>query len=173
MVISGFHWACKAGPLCEEPLRGVKVKLMDAQLHEDPIHRGPSQIMTAIRRAILGSFLTAEPVLLEPFYKIGISVPAQWVGECLSIITRKRGRILSSERKGALTIIAGYIPVAETFGLPTEMRSATSGRAFWQCTFSHWAKTPENVAAKVIKQIRDRRGLPPEIPEPDKFIDEA
>jgi len=173
MIISGFRWACQSGPLCAEPLRGVKVKLMDAQLHKDPIHHGPTQIMTAIRRAIFGSFLTAEPVLLEPVYKIGISVPAQWVGECLSIITRNRGRILSSEQKGALTMIAAYIPIVETFGLSAEMRSATSGHAFWQCTFSHWEKNPENVAAEVIKQIRDRRGLPPEIPKPDKFIDEA
>ncbi len=173
MIIAGFRWACQAGPLCEEPIRGLKVKLMDAQLHEDPVHRGPAQIMPAIRRAILGSFLMAKPVLLEPIYKIGISVPAQWVGECSSIITRKRGRILSSGQKGALTMITGYIPVAETFGLSAEMRSATSGHAFWQCTFDHWEKTPENVAAEVIKQIRERRGLPPEIPKPSRFIDEA
>jgi len=53
------------------------------------------------------------------------------------------------------------------------MRSATSGHAFWQCTFDHWEKAPENVAAEVIKQIRERRGLPPEIPKPSRFIDEA
>jgi len=173
MIISGFRLACQAGPLCEEPLRGVKVKLMDAQLHEDPVHRGPAQIMPAVRRAILGSFLTAKPVLLEPVYKIGISTPAQWVGECLNIITRRRGRILASENKGALTMITGYIPVAETFGLSAEMRSATSGHAFWQCTFDHWAKTPESVATEIIKQIRERRGLPQEIPSPRKFIDES
>jgi len=173
MIIAGFRWACQAGPLCEEPIRGVKIKLMDVQLHEDPVHRGPAQIMPAIRRAILGSFLTAKPVLLEPIYKIGISVPAQWVGECSSIITRKRGKILSSGQKGALTMITGYIPVAETFGLSAEMRSATSGHAFWQCTFDHWEKAPENVTAEVIKQIRERRGLPPEIPKPSRFIDEA
>ena len=173
MIIAGFRWACRAGPLCEEPLRGVKVKLMDAQLHEDSVHRGPAQIMPATRRAILGSFLTAKPALLEPVYKIGVSVPAQWVGECSSIITRKRGRILSSEQKGALTMIAGYIPVAETFGLSAEMRSATSGHAFWQCTFDHWEKVPENIASEVVKQIRERKGLPPEIPTPNMFIDEA
>ncbi|HDI07320.1 MAG TPA: elongation factor EF-2 [Candidatus Bathyarchaeota archaeon] len=173
MIISGFRWACQNGPLCEEPIRGIKVKLMDAMLHEDPVHRGPAQIMPAIRRAILGSFLTANAVLLEPIYKIGVSVPAQWVGDCSSIITRKRGRILSSEQKGALTMITGYIPVAETFGLSAEMRSATSGHAFWQCTFDHWEKVPENVAVEVIKKIRERKGLPPEIPSARKFIDEV
>ncbi|MCK4425084.1 elongation factor EF-2, partial [Candidatus Bathyarchaeota archaeon] len=173
MINAGFRWACEAGPLCEEPFRGVKIKLMDVKLHEDPVHRGPAQVMPAIRRAILGSFLTAQPVLLEPVYKIGISVAAQWVGDCSSIVTRKRGRILSSEQKGALTMITGHIPVAETFGLSADMRSATSGHAFWQCTFDHWEKAPEKVAAEVIKEIRERRGLRPEIPSPKRFIDEV
>jgi len=173
MIISGFRWASGNGPLCEEPMRGVKVKLMDAQLHEDPVHRGPAQIMPAARRAFLGSFLTAKPVLVEPIYKIGVSVPAQWVGEVTGIITRKLGRILSSEQKGPVTMINGYIPVAETFGLSAEMRSATSGHAFWQTQFDHWEKVPENIARSVIEEIRKRKGLSLEIPEPSKFIDEA
>jgi len=173
MIIAGFRWACESGPLCDEPLRGLKIKLLDVKLHEDPVHRGPAQVMPAVRRAILGSFLTAKPVLLEPIYKIGVSVPAQWVGESSSMIIRKRGRILSSEQRGALTTVTGYIPVAETFGLAADMRSATSGHAFWQCSFDHWDKAPESVAAEVIKQVRERRGLSPEIPSPKKFIDEA
>jgi elongation factor 2 len=170
-IIAGFKWACKAGPLCEEPLRGVEVKIMNAQLHAEPAHRGPTQIMPAIRRAILGSFLTAKPVLLEPVYKIEVSVPAHWIGECSSIITKKRGRITASEYKGALAMVKGYIPVAEALGLSAEMRSATSGHAFWQCTFNHWEKVPENIAVEVIRQIRGRKGLPPEPPTPDKFVD--
>jgi len=173
MIIAGFRWACQNGPLCEEPMRGLKVKLMDAKLHEDPVHRGPAQVMPATRRAFLGSFLTAKPALLEPVYKIGVSVPAQWVGEVTGMINRKRGRIVSSEQKGPITMITGYIPVAETFGLSAEMRSATSGHAFWQTQFDHWAKVPENIALEVVKDIRERRGLAPEIPKPSKFIDEA
>jgi len=171
-VIAGFRWACQNGPLCEEPMRGLKIKLTDAQLHETPAHRGPAQIMPTIRRAILGSFLTAKPVLLEPVYKIGVSVPAQWVGEVGSILTQKRGRIVSSAQKGNLAMITGYIPVAETFGMSAEMRSATSGHAFWQSQFDHWEKMPESLAAVIIQDIRKRRGLPLEIPPTNKFIDE-
>jgi len=173
MIISGFRWGCENGPLAEEPMRGVKVKLMNAQLHEDPIHRGPAQIMPATRKAMFGSFLSAKPVLLEPIYKIEISVPIQYVGEVSNIITRSKGRISSSEQKGPLTMISGYIPVAQTFGLAADMRSATSGHAFWQSTFDHWEKTPENIALTIIQEIRKRRGLPPEIPTADKFIDQA
>ncbi len=172
-IISGFRSACRAGPLCGEPLRDVKVKLLDVKLHENPAYREPTEIMNGIRRAIFGSFLTAKPVLLEPIYKIGVSVPTQWVGECLNIITRKRGKILSSEQKGMLAMINGYIPVAETFGLAAKMRSATSGHAFWQSTFDHWERAHEDVAAEIIEQIRKRRGFPPKIPSPDRFIDEA
>jgi len=169
-IIAGFKWACKAGPLCNEPLRNVKVKLVDAQFHEELEHRGSAQIMPAMRRAILGSFLTAKPTLLEPIYKIEVSIPHKWIGECTSIITRRRGKILTSEQKEALTIITGYIPVAESFGLSEEMRSTTSGHAFWQSSFDRWEKIPENIAAEVIRQIRERKGLPPEIPKPDEFI---
>ncbi len=173
MIISGFLWACKTGPLCQEPLRNVKVKLIDAKIAEEPSLREQTQISRAISRAIYGSFLTANPLLLEPIYKIAISVPIQWMGECSTILTSRRGKILTSELKGALTIITGYIPVAETFGMTAEMRSKTSGNAFWQCSFSHWYKTPKNIATEVIKQIRQRKGLPPEIPNPKKFVDET
>jgi len=172
-VIAGFHWACKTGPLCEEPMRGVKVKLMDAQLDEGPVHRERAQVMRAVSRAILGSCLTAKPVLLEPVYKIQVSVPTQWFGACSNIITRKRGKIQSTEQKNGLTIIAGYMPVAETFGLAAEMRSATAGHAFWQFTFDRWEKTPERFESEMISQLRERRGLPKEIPKPETFVDEV
>jgi elongation factor 2 len=172
MVMQGFRWACKNGPLCEEPIRGVKVKLMDASLHEDPVHRDPAQIMPATRRGIFGSFLSSGPVILEPVYKVGVSMPIRWVGEVSGLITKKRGRILSSEQKGPLTMITGFVPVAETFGLSADLRSATSGHAFWQSTFDHWEKIPENVAAEIIKTMRERRGMPLEAPATSRYIDE-
>ena len=170
---SGFRWAAKAGPLADERIRGIKAKLLDAKLHEDPVHRGPAQLMPAIKRAVWGSFLTAKPVLSEPIYKIGVSVPQQFVGEVTGLISRKRGRIVSSEQKGPITNITGYLPVSETFGLSAEMRGATSGHAFWQTQFDHWEKVPESISTEVIASIRKRRGLPEEVPRANKFIDEA
>jgi elongation factor 2 len=172
-VSSGFRWAARNGPLCDEPIRGLKVKLLDAKLHEDPVHRGPAQIMPAMKRALWGSFLTAKPTLIEPVYKVGVSVPQQFVGEVTGLITRKRGRITASEQKGPITMVNGFIPVSETFGLSAEMRSVTSGHAFWQTQFDHWEKVPESIAYGVIAEIRKRRGLPEEVPKANKFIDEA
>jgi elongation factor 2 len=172
-VNSGFRWAAKNGPLSDEPMRGLKVSLLDAKLHEDPVHRGPAQIMPAMKRAFWGSFLTAKPTLIEPIYKVGVSVPQQFVGEVTGLISRKRGRVIASEQKGPITMVTGYIPVSETFGLSADMRSATSGHAFWQTQFDHWEKVPESIAIEVIAGIRKRRGLPEEIPKANKFIDEA
>lgn len=172
-IISGFRWACKNGPLCEQPLRTVKVSLVDVELQAEPELREPTQIMRGISRAILGSFLTAEPVLLEPTYKIELSTPIKWFGKCTNILVSRRTRILTKENKGAISLIKGYLPVAEALGLSAELRSSTSGRVFWQTAFDHWEKVPEKLADGIIRQIRMRKGLDPEIPKPMKFVDEA
>jgi len=117
--------------------------------------------------------LMADAILLEPVYRIQVSVPAQWVGEVSGLITRKRGRILSSGQRGAVLAVDGYVPVAETFGLAADLRSATSGHAFWQSQFDHWDRVPESIATVIIADIRKRRGLPPEVPSARRFIDEA
>jgi elongation factor 2 len=171
-VISGFHWACRNGPLCEELMRGLKVKLVDARIHGDPLQRESRQVLRGVSRAILGSSLTAKPTLLEPFYRIEVSTPTEWFGICSRIMTRRRGKILATEQKGILTIIGGEIPVAETFGLSAEMRSATSGHAFWQFLSCDWQKMPETLEARVIEQLRESRGLPAQIPKPEVFVDE-
>jgi len=170
-IISGFNWACRNGPLCEEPLTGVKVKLVNVELNESVEKREPEQIMRAFGRAVLGACLTASPTLLEPIYRVEVSVPTEFFGVCTDVLNRRMGKILASEQRGFLTVIVGHVPVAETFGLAEEMRSATSGRAFWQCTFHHWEQVPNELANAKIRFIRERKGLKPEIPKPEKFVD--
>jgi elongation factor 2 len=172
-LTSGFEYACRAGPLCGEPLRYVKVNLMEVQLNANAEYCNPVEIMHGTGKAIFGSFLTAKPMLLEPVYKTVISVPTELAGECSRIIRSRRGKLSAFEQKGALTVITGYVPVAETFGLSEELRSATSGRAFWQAMFDRWKKVPENLAANVIKEVRKRKGLPSEIPQLSKFMEET
>jgi len=171
-IISGFTFACKAGPLCGEPLRGVKINLMEIQLSENPEHCGPVEIMHGVGKAIFGSFLTAKSMLLEPVYRTVISSPTELAGECSKIISSRRGKISAFEQKSVSTAISGFIPVAETFGLAAELRSATSGRAFWQSMFDHWEKVPTKLEAKTIKEIRKRKGLPSEIPNAERFLEE-
>jgi elongation factor 2 len=128
--------------------------------------------MHGVGKAIFGSFLTAKPTLLEPIYKTVITAPTELAGECSRIISGRRGKISAFEQKGVSTVITGYIPVAETFGLSAELRSATSGRAFWQSVFDRWEKMPEKLEAKIITAVRKRKGLPSEVPKPEQFLEE-
>ena len=171
-IVSGFTFACNAGPLCGEPMRGVQVNLMDVQLSENAEHHGPVEVMRGVGKAVFGSFLTANPVLLEPFYKTVISAPTELAGACSRIISSRRGKIAGFEQKGAFTVLTSYIPVAGTFGLSAELRSATSGRAFWQSMLDHWGKLPQKLETKTIKEVRKRKGLPAEIPRSERFLEE-
>jgi len=167
-IISGFEYACKAGPLCGEPARHIKVNLIDLQLCA---HDSPVEVMHGVGKAIFGSFLTAKPVLLEPIYSTTISVSSELAGECSRILTTRRGKVKGYEQKGLLTAIKGFIPVAETFGFSKELRSATSGRAIWQSIFDHWERMPEKLAAQTITDLRKRKGLPADVPKPEKFLE--
>jgi elongation factor 2 len=172
-IIAGFEFACRAGPLCGEPMRHVKVSLMDVQLSSIPELQNSVEIMHGVGKAIFGSFLTAKPVLLEPVYKTTISVPTELVGECSRIIGSRRGKILAFQQKGLLAVISGVVPVQESFGLSQELRSATSGRAFWQSVLDHWERVPEKLAVKVITEVRKRKGLSAQVPKADRFLEDS
>jgi elongation factor 2 len=171
-IVSGFSFACKAGPLCGEPMKGVQVNLMEIQLSENAEQRSPVEIMRGVGKTVFGSFLTAKPVLLEPVYKTVISAPTELASECSRIISSRSGKIFAFEQKGVVTVLTSYIPVARTFGLSAELRSATSGRAFWQSMFDHWEKMPEKLETKAIKEVRKRKGLPAEVPMAERFLGE-
>ncbi|MCS7097062.1 MAG: elongation factor EF-2 [Candidatus Methanomethylicia archaeon] len=169
-LISAFRWAMEAGPLAQEPIRGVKVKLIDAMIHEDPAHRGPAQIMPATKNAIFAAFLSASPVLLEPILKMDAKVPQEFLSGLLRVITSKRGKILNMEQQKMLMFVKCNIPVSETFDLSDQIRGTTQGRCFWSTEFSHWNPVPQQLAEELIKQIRKRKGLPPNVPKAEDFI---
>jgi len=168
-IIAGFEYTCKHGPLCGEPMRHVKVNLTDFQLSEA---EAASEIMPGVGKAIFGSFLTADPALMEPIYKIIVSVASELSGECSRMLSTRRGKVTCFEQKGLLTQISGFIPVSETFGFSKELRSATSGRAFWQSYFDHWEKMPQKLSSEVIADLRQRKGLASEVPKPEKFMEQ-
>jgi len=170
-IVSGFTFACNAGPLCGEPMRGVQVNLLDVQLSESAEHRGPVEVMRGVGKAVFGSFLTAKPVLLEPVYKTVISVPTELAGACSRIVSARRGKIGGFEQKGTFTVLTSFIPVAGTFGLSAKLRSATSGRAFWQSMFDHWEKMPQKLETRAIAEVRKRKGLPQEVPSAERFLE--
>ncbi len=169
-ILQAFRLAMREGPLAAEPVRGVKVVLHDAVIHEDPAHRGPAQIYPAVRNAIFAGFLTAKPTLLEPLQKLDIRLPMDYLSAVTAVITRKRGRIITVTQAGDMTRLIAEVPVAESFDLASELRSVTAGRAFWGIEFSRWAPVPDSLLMDVVRKIRERKGLPPEPPSYKDFI---
>jgi len=172
-IISGYEWSIKEGPLAYEQIRGLKVKIVDISLHEDPVHRGPAQIMPMTRRSFFAAFLSADPCLLEPVQKITAKIPPDLLGAVTSVISQKRGRVISVDQRGHLVYVVGEMPTAETFDLSEVLRSATAGRAFWGLEFSHWSPVPASLVGQVIQDIRKRKGLPLEPSKIEDFIDRA
>jgi elongation factor 2 len=167
-ILHGYRQALREGPLAYENIRGIKVKVTDVSVHEDPVHRGPAQIMPMTQRSIFACFMSANPTLLEPVQKITVKAPPDLLGAATSVVSQKRGKVVSVEQKGHLVYVVGELPTSETFDLSEVMRGASAGRAFWGLEFSHWQSVPGSMIAQVIADIRKRKGLPP---EPHKAAD--
>ncbi|MEM2876143.1 MAG: elongation factor EF-2, partial [Candidatus Bathyarchaeia archaeon] len=171
-VKSGFREAVRTSVLAKEPAYGLKVNLEDILIHEDPVHRGPAQILPMTWRPIWCCFLLCEPKLLEPLVSFECKVPNEFVSSVIAIVQNRRGRILDMVNEEDMIIVKAEMPVAESFGLADELRSSTQGRAFWATQFSRWAPVPESMQADVIAQIRKRRGLSPSPPKAEEFYEE-
>jgi elongation factor 2 len=157
-----FVEAMTKGPLAQEKCMGVKVKLVDAKLHEDSIHRGPAQVIPAVRSAIYGAMCQARRILLEPKQKVFINVPQDYMGDVTREMQQRRGVIESMEQEGDTAIIVSKVPVAEMFGFASSIRSQTAGRALWSTENSGFEHVPKNLQEEVVGGIRKRKGLKPE-----------
>ncbi len=170
-IKSGFEDVIYSGPIAHETVRGVKFVLHHFVPHEDPAHRGLAQLMPATRRAMLGSMLIADPVLLEPILGIEIKCPQEQIGTVAGILSGKRGKLLKVEQKGLISIIQGEVPASETFDLSEVMRGGTAGKALWNTYFKAWQPVPQSIFRTLVGETRKRKGLNPEPPSPDEFID--
>jgi len=169
-LLQGFRLAMKEGPLAFEPVRGVKVVLHDAVVHEDPAHRGPAQLYPAVRNAIFAGILTSKPTLLEPLQKLDIRIPMEYLGNVTAVITRKRGKVINVVQTGNVARVYAEIPVGESFELASELRASSAGRAFWGTEFSRWAPVPDSILVDLIMKIRERKGKPKQLPKVEDFI---
>ena len=170
-IRSGFDDVVHEGPLARETVRGLKFVLHHFVPHEDPAHRGLAQLMPATRRAMLGCMLIADPVLLEPILGIEIKCPQEQIGTVAGILSGKRGKLLNVDQKGVISIIQGEVPASETFDLSEIMRGGTAGKALWNTYFKTWQPVPQSLIKSIIADIRKRKGLNPEPPSADEFID--
>lgn len=162
LVKQSFEEAMMRGPLAAEKIAGVKVCLMDAKLHEDTIHRGPAQIIPAVRDGIYGAMCQAGRILLEPMQKLFISVPPDYMGGAVNLINQRRGTILEMGQEGADSTVTAEVPVADMFGFSSDIRGSTQGRAIWSVENAGFHQVPPELQKKIVTEIRTRKGLNPE-----------
>ena len=171
LIIEGFNEVCKKGPLADEPMMGVMMRLVDAKLHEDAIHRGPAQTIPAVRNACKGALIRARTVILEPMQNIRIDAPNDVIGGVTREVTNRRGVIEDMPVDGSTASVIGKMPVAETFGFSNDIRAASQGRAIWNTENAGFEILPMSLFEKTVGEIRDRKGLKPEVPDEANYTD--
>ena len=165
LIIEGLEEALEDGPLAAEPVEGALVRLHDARLHEDAIHRGPAQVIPAMREAVHRALIDAEIRLLEPIQDVRIDVPSEHMGAASGEIQGRRGRVDDMYQEGDLMVVEGIAPVEEMIGFSSDIRSATEGRASWNTENAGFRVLVDNLQPEKIGEIRERKGMKTELPE--------
>ncbi|MFD1685466.1 elongation factor EF-2 [Halobellus litoreus] len=165
LVIEGLEEALDDGPLANEPVQGSLLRLHDAKLHEDTIHRGPAQVIPAVRDAVHRALIDADIKLLEPIQNVRIDVPSEHMGSASGEIQGRRGRVDDMFQEGDLMVIEGIAPVEEMIGFSSDIRSATEGRASWNTENAGFRVLSDNLQREKIMEIRERKGMKLELPQ--------
>ena len=171
LLIKGFESAIDKGPLAREKVTGIKVILHDATIHEDPVHRGPAQVLPAIRRPIYAGMLMAGTRLLEPKQIFLVQAPQEYATNLITALQGRRGEMQEISQEGDLVSIKAKLPVSETFGMSNDLRSASQGRAIWYHEYAGYEMMPMDLQNKTVVAIRERKGEPKEVPRPQDFMD--
>ena len=162
LIVDAFKEAMARGPLANERVYGLKVRLVDAKLHEDSIHRGPAQTIPASRSGIYGAMVLGDRMLLEPIQKVTINVPQEVLAGSTRQLQSRRGEIMDMTNVGDLQTVVAKVPVAEMFGFASDIRSAAAGKVLWATESMGFEPVPRELQPKVVAEIRQRRGLKPE-----------
>lgn len=159
MAMAGFEEVMKNGPVAKEPMAGLKVVLHDCKLHEDSIHRGPGQVIPAVRDGVKEAVMAADPIMLEPVQTIRIDAPVDYMGGISKLIQTRRGQLLDMQQERGVVVIKAKMPVAESFGFTSELRSASEGRGIWSLVDSEFHNLPKELFDDVVKKVRQRKGM--------------
>jgi elongation factor G len=141
-----------AGPLVGYPLTDIRVKLVDGSYHEEEstdMAFGVAGAM-AIRRATA----EAEPKLLEPVMSLEVITPEEYLGDVISDLNSKRGKVVGVNPEMNVQVVEAEVPLSEMFGYSTSLRSATQGRANFTMQFLEYEVVPAPRAEIIIKKIR-------------------
>ncbi len=146
-VETGVRQALETGVLADYPVIDISVKLLDGQFHQ--VDSSEIAFRNAGILAMREALRRGEPVLLEPVMKMEINTPEEFFGDVLADAHGRRGQVIDVEHRGKLQVVRALVPLAESFGYTTDLRSLTQGRATHSMEFEHYAKVPRETAEKI------------------------
>ncbi|ESO05879.1 hypothetical protein HELRODRAFT_105890 [Helobdella robusta] len=151
-IVQGFQWGTREGPLCDEPIRNVRFKILDAQISTEPIQRAGGQVIPTARRVAYSAFLMATPRLMEPYFFVEVQAPADCVSAVYTVLARRRGHVTQDAPVpgSPLYTIKAFMPAIDSFGFETDLRTHTQGQAFCLSVFHHWQIVPGDPLDKSI-----------------------
>ena len=148
-VEAGVRGAAENGILAGYPVIDFKVTLYDGSYHE--VDSSEMAFKIAGSMAFKQAMEKATPVLLEPYMKVEITTPEEYLGDVMGDVNSRRGRIEGFSDRSGIKVVDAYVPLSEMFGYATTLRSLTQGRASYSMEFHHYEKVPNNVAEKIMK----------------------
>lgn len=148
-VEAGVRGAAENGILAGYPVIDFKVTLYDGSYHE--VDSSEMAFKIAGSMAFKQAMEKAAPVLLEPYMKVEITTPEEYLGDVMGDVSSRRGRIEGFSDRSGIKVVDAFVPLSEMFGYATTLRSMTQGRAAYSMEFHHYEKVPNNVAEKIIK----------------------
>ena len=150
-VDQGIQGAMTAGVLAGYPVVDIKAELYDGSYHE--VDSSEMAFKMAASMAFKDAMRKANPIILEPTFKVEIVTPEEYMGDVMGDINSRRGRIEGMEaRIGGAQAINAMVPLSEMFGYATDLRSATQGRATYTMIFDHYEEVPSSIAKKIMEE---------------------
>jgi len=154
-VEKGVNEAIKKGPYAGFPVVDLKVNLVDGSFHE--VDSSELAFKIASMECFKNAVLHAVPILLEPYMSLEVTTPEEYANTIVGYLCSKRGRVINIDFKNNQKIITAEAPLAEMFGYVTNLRSLSSGRANGTMEFKRYLPVPQEVAAKVLEEIRKKK----------------
>ncbi|MFW5999498.1 MAG: elongation factor G [Halanaerobiaceae bacterium] len=146
-VEDGIIEAMENGITAGYPVVDIKVSLNDGSYHD--VDSSEMAFKIAGSMAFKRAAKKANPVILEPIMKVEIVVPEEYMGDVIGDLNGRRGKVEGMEQRASAQVVRGFVPLAEMFGYATDLRSKTQGRATYTMQFSHYEKTPSNIAEEI------------------------
>lgn len=148
-INQGIEEAMRNGVLAGYPVLDLKVIVYDGSYHD--VDSSEMAFKVAGSMAFKNGMRKADPVILEPVFKLEIVIPEEYMGDVMGDISSRRGRIDGMEMRGGAQIIKGMVPLSEMFGYATTLRSKTQGRGVYTMQFSHYEAVPKYISEEIIE----------------------